>query len=208
MNKREKQKQERQQVMIEAARSVFQAQGIETTKMTDIAECAGIGVASLYRYFKTKIELALAVGEMYWSNIKTYLDDVSNENLSGLEALEALMIIYKTDDVYIQGFFTFLEQLDAFIMKTEIDKEALKSYEASVESLEPLFETLLTKGQKDGSIRKDIDVHKYYLMISHSLAALKQKHCSRGIVLSTDNETFMAMEMDFIINIFISYLKG
>lgn len=194
--------------MIEAARTVFQKQGIETTKMTDIAKEAGIGVASLYRYFKTKIELAIEVGCLYWAEVKAFLEGFDVSELNGLQALETLMIIYKTDDVTINHFFKFLEELDAFITKTEVDEESLKKYENYVASLEPMFEDLLTKGQEDGSIRNDIDVHKYYVMISHSLTALKQKHCSRGIVLSTDNENLMKEEMSFIIDIYLKYLQA
>ena len=50
--------------VIDAALSrVFIKQGIDKTKMTDIAEEAQIGVASVYRYFKTKPDIAIEAAE-------------------------------------------------------------------------------------------------------------------------------------------------
>ena len=40
---------------------LFLKNGIEAVKMTDIAEASGIGVATLYRYFGTKIGITIAI---------------------------------------------------------------------------------------------------------------------------------------------------
>ena len=53
----EQSKKKRMEYIVEKAAEIFCAQGIDNTKVTDIAKAADVGVASVYRYFKTKSEL-------------------------------------------------------------------------------------------------------------------------------------------------------
>jgi AcrR family transcriptional regulator len=46
--------------LVEGARQVLHAQGVETTTLADIAEAADVPVGNVYYYFKTKDELVLA----------------------------------------------------------------------------------------------------------------------------------------------------
>jgi AcrR family transcriptional regulator len=47
--------------LVEGARHVLHAQGVESTTLADIAEAANVPVGNVYYYFKTKDELVLAV---------------------------------------------------------------------------------------------------------------------------------------------------
>ena len=62
----QKRRSSREAVIIEAAADMFPERGIGPVKMTDVAEASGVGVASLYRYFGTKVNLALSVGALLW----------------------------------------------------------------------------------------------------------------------------------------------
>ena len=53
-------KQHRKNEVVLAALSIFSTRGIETTTMVDVANAAHVGVASDYRNYSTKIDLALA----------------------------------------------------------------------------------------------------------------------------------------------------
>ena len=64
-------RQKRETVILDCAYQLFASQGIENTAITDIAEKAEIGVASLYRYFKTKEEIAILCGVIAWEKQKT-----------------------------------------------------------------------------------------------------------------------------------------
>ncbi len=48
-------------LLLEVARTLFEAQGIEAVSMTAIAEAAGVGKGTLYRHFENKNELAMAL---------------------------------------------------------------------------------------------------------------------------------------------------
>ena len=57
----DEQKSARIERILEAAYELFSTRGIEQVAMTDIAENSKIGVASLYRYFETKDEIAMSI---------------------------------------------------------------------------------------------------------------------------------------------------
>ena len=59
-------KNERIAVAMETAAQLYLNIGISNAKMTDIAEKAQIGVASLYRYFGTKQLFTVKVGAYIW----------------------------------------------------------------------------------------------------------------------------------------------
>ena len=51
MSKREQQKQQRRQNIINIAKDLFLEQGVQTIQMQDVATAAGVGIATLFRYF-------------------------------------------------------------------------------------------------------------------------------------------------------------
>ena len=59
-------KNQKMEEVIASALKVFLKKGIDSTKMTDIAAQAEIGVASLYRYFKTKPEIVVEAACILW----------------------------------------------------------------------------------------------------------------------------------------------
>lgn len=48
--------------IILVAAELFLEKGIDSVKMTDIADASGIGVASLYRYFGTRTNIVIEAG--------------------------------------------------------------------------------------------------------------------------------------------------
>ena len=60
------QKEKRKEQVVLAAIEVSKEKGIDNSKMTDIVKKGEIGVATLYRYFNTKIELVIASATTYF----------------------------------------------------------------------------------------------------------------------------------------------
>ena len=51
---------------LEAGFRLMSARTIEAVKLSEIANEAGIGIATLYRYFKTKPALVIEIGTVLW----------------------------------------------------------------------------------------------------------------------------------------------
>ena len=66
---------ERRDIVLEKAFSLFSQSSIESVSMVDIAKKCGFGVASVYRYFGTKLELVIAVGTRKW---REYYEEIEN----------------------------------------------------------------------------------------------------------------------------------
>jgi AcrR family transcriptional regulator len=58
---RERQKREREARILRAATRLFETRGYEATSMQDVARRARLAVGTLYNYFRSKPELALAI---------------------------------------------------------------------------------------------------------------------------------------------------
>ena len=78
---REQRKAETREKLILAAQQLFMEKGYEATTLEGVAKRAGLHVQTLYRHFKTKVELAAAGDEQqlsYFSEaIKSKSKDVS-----------------------------------------------------------------------------------------------------------------------------------
>jgi len=63
--------------IMNAAMKVFARSGVVNTKMAEIAEAAGIGKGTIYEYFRSKDEIFSHAFELFFQEIKTALDDIS-----------------------------------------------------------------------------------------------------------------------------------
>lgn len=61
MGRRDEQKQQRRAVMLEAAHRLFERQGYNRTTFDQIAAAAGVGVATVYKYFDSKEGIVVAL---------------------------------------------------------------------------------------------------------------------------------------------------
>lgn len=205
------QKNQRKEEVISAALEVFKIQGIENTKMTDIAEKAEIGVASVYRYFKTKPDLAVEAACKFWSDeiselYKYYTEgEFINKNVitKVKEILEVYLKLYKDH----QDFIRFIDEFDRFVVKETISKERLKAYEKSIIDLKPLLINLLEQGIEEGTIRKDLNCEQFYFSINHALMCLCQKLILRGNVLESDEFVQGEEQIRMIIEMAVNYIN-
>ena len=65
-------KAQRRERLLDEAFRLFAARSIESVKLTEIAEAAGLGIVTLYRYFKTKPDLVIELGTILW--LRYYVD--------------------------------------------------------------------------------------------------------------------------------------
>lgn len=178
MGAKEKRQQERldainkrKQEVIRAAKDLFAFKTIEATSMQDIANEAEVGVASVYRYYRNKMDLVYAVASDY---IDKALDDYDVElHGSGLDKVEQL-IDYLINQYTNKGaLLSFVEQFEVFLMthkgeKLDVFKE-LQKIEIK------LLTDILIEGVGDGSIRADVDVGKTTITIINLYRMIGQK---------------------------------
>ena len=85
MSKREQQKQQRRQNIIDIAKELFLEQGVQTVQMQDVATAAGIGIATLFRYFPKKEYLMIAATNAITEEWPQVLDKLSNRTVQHMK---------------------------------------------------------------------------------------------------------------------------
>ena len=84
----QKEKDMRREKILDVAFRLFVDQKIESVTMGEIAKEAGIGRATLFRYFPGKLELVIAVNTKKW---KDYLDGLDDRRpISSIEDIPAI----------------------------------------------------------------------------------------------------------------------
>lgn len=218
VNLKEKRKQEiiedkekRKEDVIRAAIRVIRNQSIEEVKMTQIAEEAGVGVASVYRYFKTKLELALEAGNWLWNEEinKMYIEPKADyfEQYSGAQKVEHFLRVFIKIYKEYPEFFIFLEQFDNYLVKAQVETERLEQYEVAINRIKETMLAALEAGKEDSSIRPGLDSQGFYMTTTHSLMSLSQKLIIRGNLLHSDRVVSGEEQLETMIQMALCYIK-
>jgi AcrR family transcriptional regulator len=204
------QKEKRKEEVILGAIEVFKEKGIDNSKMTDIAERAEIGVATVYRYFNTKFELVIAAAATLWEEkISILYDKFSKPSFVKLNGADRVRVILNLFiDVYQKypEFISFLEHFDNYIVKESISLENLVSYEKIIIDTKSATFDAIEWGKKDGSIKSNIDNDAFYITITHSLMSLSQKLILRGTILRSDKDIQGDTQLKILIDMAMTYL--
>jgi AcrR family transcriptional regulator len=165
MSLREAKKQRNKQAIVEAAISLFSAQGYENTSIEQIARAAGVGKGTVYSYFQTKKDIIKGFCEYEIEKIHLELVKRSNQDDS---ILQQMLVIYMTEFHHV----TQNKEFGRLYMRESVfPKES--DVEDNLETDDKYFQILfpiLQKGQERGELRKDIDLlymtaHFYSLYI-------------------------------------------
>ena len=189
----EKQREYNISLVIEKALEAFMEQGIEKTKVADIAKRAGLTERSVFRYFDTKADLVLAASILYWERTLQRVEDMFHEKdgrnvSSGLEDVASLL-----------GCYTKLYKLDPKGLRFTLDAEMCLQSAGKLHQLdqppEP-YETsvgpvakAIRKGLADGSISSKVDVREIYYNSYDCILGMMQRLSIGG--------TPSAMELDY-----------
>lgn len=82
----------KREAMLDEGFRLFAEKGIEVVPMLDVAKACGIGVATLYRYYNTKLALVLAIGTREWEKYgKKALEFRNERNVDSMTAAQGLI---------------------------------------------------------------------------------------------------------------------
>ena len=144
--RRQRQKNERRDALLGAARKVFAQKGYDGSTMADIAREAGVAAGTVYLYFASKTDLFAAL------NLQLY--DVINQ---ALDVTDAPPDLTGATRVRIQGVFQAARQHSDLVRLVFLNPDprsevAPRMKRADEERLRPLAELLRT-GMDTGIVR-------------------------------------------------------
>ena len=195
---------------VQCASELFLERGIAAVKMTEIAEAAGMGVATLYRHFSTKAAIAVAAAQMMWERLMSSYDELvatdAYQRLDGGSRLEVLLATYKERVLYLPGFPAFVDELDRLILAGALEGDVVREYAYVLSCGYSHFQQAYELGRADGSIAREVDFALFYRSLAHALMSVGSK-LSRGEVLPTDDFSSAHAELDCIIDMAIRSLR-
>lgn len=138
--------------ILDAAIRVFARQGFHSTRVSDIADEAGVAYGLVYHYFKSKDEVLNELFTERWSLLLAAIGETDSEGISPRAKLEA-----------VAGFIVDSYRHDPELMKViivEVTRAANSFGRTHLPEIRRAYDSIaniVAEGQKAGDFRRDID---------------------------------------------------
>lgn len=204
-------KNERAAIAISTAAQMYLSTGINDVKMTDIADQAQLGVASLYRYFGTKQLFTVKVAAYIWQKTLQELEPIYTgarfEAMTGLEQAHTLMNIFHIFLEKHKPFLRFLSEFDMFVIREHLAQEHLEEYEKCSLNILPVMVRALEKGIADGTVKPGIDPTLFYHTVTDCLISMCQRFAWGNMPRAEDSER-NRQSLKMTIDMFVTYMQA
>jgi TetR/AcrR family transcriptional regulator, fatty acid metabolism regulator protein len=138
--------------ILDAAISVFAHQGFHATRVSDIADEAGVAYGLVYHYFKSKDEVLNELFSQRWSLLLAAIEEADGSDATPRDKLAA-----------VAGFIVESYRHDPELMKViivEVTRAANSFGRTHLPEIRNAYESIakiVADGQEAGAFRRDID---------------------------------------------------
>lgn len=158
--------------IITEAADQFSKRPIKDVTIKDIAVAAGVGEATVYRYFGTKGDLIVACVEKLEKEVSGIFIDKKTP-FSPLSAIERFYNAYLVIFNEKPQLYRFLNEFDAYVINEGIG--GLDSYADAIDAYKDLFIQAYELGVAEGTINKVSNIDLFYYSTTHAIIALCKK---------------------------------
>jgi len=157
--RKEKEKEFKQQYIIESAMKLFEENGFENTTMAEIAEAAGFAKGTLYLYFENKDDLLIAVKGQILESFLLSISEITAKDISALDKMQEIQASY------INLHFSQLLKLGLMeitanchnLPKMLQKHEFMLAVKKRVGRFTECFTQIIQQGQSEGSFRQNLN---------------------------------------------------
>ena len=213
MSKTQKQKEKEaalKQKIIDAAFQIFVEKKIEAVSMGEIAELAGVGRATLFRYYPNKLELVIAVCAAKW---KEYLDALDAKRpLESIGDIPAIDRFTFTLDSYIDMYrhhkdlLQYNDNFNHYVTHEGVKEEQLEEFHASLYSVNTRLEWMYEKAKEDYTFRTDIPREEFFRVTVHTMMTACT-YCASGFIWGSEDNKDYTPELFRIKEMILNYAK-
>jgi AcrR family transcriptional regulator len=170
--------------ILSVARALFTDRGLFDTQMLDVAAALGMSRTTLYRYYRDKLDLALAILGILMVEVQGSWTDPGPSHGSARDRLELYFRQTWTDEGPFAAHLRYFAEFDAFFSGSRIPEGFKEKMLALIPADEdPVLRRLIIEGQRDGSIRRDLDPYLAMGTLLNTVRGLQQRVVLRGEVL-------------------------
>lgn len=157
----EEERAERMERIVNAAFLLFCRRGIEKVTLLDVAKEAGVGEATVYRYFTNKVQLVLDTMSILWVKIGSSLEVQAEElegydELSGYEQFKVQLDNCKNLYLKNKDYVLFSYEAKLYLLRNHVSLTK-RQYDSLMEVIRDACIAALEKGRRDGSIQVQED---------------------------------------------------
>ena len=199
-------KAERRARLLEAAFRLMSARSIEAVKLTEIADAAGLGIVTLYRYFKTKPDLVIELGVVLWK--KYYVEVEKAYAARGGAAMNAAEEMEFFIDSIIELYrshkdvLKFNRNFDTYVKHQECTAEQMRPYNEAVHVFARKFHTVYRKAKADGTLDTSIPERRLFVNTLYAFLSVAGKY-AEGLLYPPDGPQDLTDELLLLKRIFL-----
>lgn len=153
--------------------------GIYSTTYEIIAKRSGLGVRTLRRYFRNKVDLICdvmnTIGKEKYRELFKKMADSFVPGETGLEQLQKFHKLAAGQQGRQRSVWLIRSEYELFMYQNSVSDEVLNRYLQMIGEGRELVKRILKKGIADGSIRDDMDVETWASLMGNSFVGLLQR---------------------------------
>lgn len=166
--------------ILETGFHLFSRKTIPSVTMNDIAKACGIGIATVYRYYRSKPTLVLAIASWLWDGyVKRNTQLLEETESTGYSAIQRYEFFIDTFiDLYRnqKEMLRFNQLFNIYVRSEKVPEDELSAYNHMIGNMSGVFQEMILKGQADGTIRKDIPGETIFSTTLHLMLATTTRY--------------------------------
>lgn len=200
----------RREEALDATFHLFSKSTIEEVSMVDIAKAADIGVASLYRYFGTKLRLVIELAALKWQEYAEKMETAyaakNGSEMNASEEFEFYLDCYIDLYEHHKPLLRFNSNFDQYIIHKNATEEEMRCYYESVSCFAKKFSVVYQKALQDQTMRTDILEQELYFSVMYTMLSTAQKF-AHGLIYPNDQSLIHTKVLQTQKQMFLSYVE-
>lgn len=197
--------------LIQSGFELFSKKGIENVSMQSVAEAADVGPATMYNYFKTKVNLVVAISGYIWKSVwDQKLGSVGMETMMEKDAYQlvvqytdTILMLYKTRP----DFLRFSGNYKTFVVRERTQRNQLEEHLFALEPIGKLFHVKYEEAKVNHSIRTDIPEEEMFTTITLTMLGMAERY-AEGIVWADNESPSHLKELEYTRDMILQWVKG
>lgn len=208
MSKQQNNKEIRYTNIVEAAEKLFTKNSWDKVQMQDIADEAGLGVATLFRYFPKKQRVIVAVAvKILLADLK-FFQKIHNETMTGVQKIE--VIFQHLNRLNRPGEIEsakFIDIFDSNIAEIENYEVETAQYFKIRNDISKIVTNIVIEGQRDGSLPEGRTMTEEIMTMINSYALFSRKLAMMKSILDLETNPSAEEQLRIMHDMYMERLK-
>ena len=180
--------------------SLFAKHGIEPVTMQDVADACNMGIATMYRYYGTKLSLVIQIAAEQWDAFAQEMEAKFRQTVPSTATARENLIFYMKSLIGLYEdhpqLLQFNDYFHIYTTNAQASMQDMLPYYQATRYFRDQFHEIYMKARKDHSIRTDIPETELYFGIMHAILCAATKF-AQGVIypLGEPLDPHQALEM-------------